>query len=437
MLKRLRPGPLATALERIARWAGVLANFVVYQAAAQLVAMLAGIVVVRALPKQDYAWYTIANSMIATFIILADAGVSPSVSGIGGRVWQDRAKLAQVIATALRFRAWLRNLICLPIVIALGALLYKNGAGVGALLVLVPLVLAAAGFSLDSGILVIVPRLIGDVRFLRIVELAAAAARLLILLPLALIGLSAETAILTVCIGYGLEYWLVRRSARGAIGRPREESPRVRQELYAVAAKQWPNALYYIFQGQITIWLLSIFGSSSTIADLGALNRVGVIYTALLAAVQGVVLPRYARCQEPGRLWTLYWEIWLLFLLLVASPLPVVLLAPHPILWVLGGQYMHLSWELFLATLSAATGACNGLAWMINATRLWILPPWITIPITLAAQVVCVSLIGASTVEEVLWFSIVTNLVQIATSVIVAGTSIRRARRAVSAAPAG
>ena len=48
------------------RWLPILVKFASIQAVVQVLGFAAGILIVRTLPKRDYALYTIGNTMLAT-----------------------------------------------------------------------------------------------------------------------------------------------------------------------------------------------------------------------------------------------------------------------------------------------------------------------------------------------------------------------------------
>ncbi|HUC63123.1 MAG TPA: hypothetical protein VMF53_14325 [Alphaproteobacteria bacterium] len=420
------------------RWARVFAKFTFVQAMAQLVGVFAGIVVVRLLAKHDYALYTIANSMLWALVILSDGGISASAAGIGGRAWQDTAHLGRTVATALSIRWKLCAILVTPVAAALAMLLLKNGAGPVTTAALIAIVLAGAVISLGASVYIVVPRLLGNVRLLQIVVMSTAIARLGATLLLAAFGLTAETAMIAIAMSLGVEFWQVRRWARRHIGldsRTEIDRP-VHDELMRVTRRQVPNALYYIFQTQVSVWLLSVFGTYEHIANLGALTRISAVYLALSAAVDGLILPRFARCNEAERIWSLYLQIFFGLVALTVVPVLVVWAAPQPFLWILGPKYAGLSTELLLAMLSAFTGVLNSVTWGLNATRAWFLPVKVYVGLGLLVQLALLLAIGAATVREVLEMSILMNVAQ--TAMNMAGTMvfIRNYRRAAAPAPA-
>jgi len=416
-------------LARFRRWAAVLIEFSLVQVAVQIVGAVTGVVVVRLLDTRDYGLYTIANGMLAAMVILADSGVGSATVGIAGRVWRDAARLGGVINTARRTMRSLRNAVGMPVALSFIWLLAKNGASPREIAVLTMLILAGGALSLDNTIDLVVARLMGAARLIQAVGFAAAALRLAATMALALVGLVVETAVLAVVLGWVVQYWATRRWLAGKVAFDAPTDPSVRAELKSVIATQFPNSLFYVLQGQISVWFLSIFGTVAGVADLGAVTRISVLFAVVLSAMQNVIIPRYARVQDPQRLGMLYFQICLGFAALVFVPTALVALAPEPVLWVLGPKYLHLSTELVLAVLGAAIGSISALAWSLNTNRAWFPPSWIWIPIDLISQVGFALLIGVATARQVLTIAIFVGLVQLAMNLIAGGVFIRRFRR--------
>src|SRR3954454_21318024 len=91
-------------LRRTLQRARIVGSFAVVQALVQAVGFASGILLVRRLNQQEYAYFTIANTMQGTINVLADIGISIGLISIGGRVWQDSHRFGQLIATAQNLR---------------------------------------------------------------------------------------------------------------------------------------------------------------------------------------------------------------------------------------------------------------------------------------------------------------------------------------------
>src|SRR3982751_6448943 len=91
-------------VRRALRRVRLVGNFALIQAVVQVIGFLSGILLVRTLSHEEYAFFTIANTMQGTLNLLADIGISVGLVSIGGRVWQDRHRFGQLINTALGLR---------------------------------------------------------------------------------------------------------------------------------------------------------------------------------------------------------------------------------------------------------------------------------------------------------------------------------------------
>lgn len=76
-------------------WLKTLSKFVSVQLVVQVLGFASGILLIRTLDKQEYAYFTLANSMQGTMNVLANAGVGSALWAIGGKVWQDPYRFGQ------------------------------------------------------------------------------------------------------------------------------------------------------------------------------------------------------------------------------------------------------------------------------------------------------------------------------------------------------
>src|SRR6202048_5382022 len=115
-------------LRRAFYHARIVGNFAFVQAVVQIIGFLSGILLVRWLPQQEYAYFTTANTMQGPINLLADIGISVGLVSIGGRVWQDRRRFGELINTALGLRKRLGVIAIIAVMPILFSMLIKNGA---------------------------------------------------------------------------------------------------------------------------------------------------------------------------------------------------------------------------------------------------------------------------------------------------------------------
>ncbi len=99
---------------RLIEWCRLFAGYSVVQAIGQGLGFLAGIMVVRTLPKEDYAFFMIVNTVGTVMNMLSDTGVTNSLSAIGGKFWQDDTRMGSLVRTAMVLR---RQLVVISVLV--------------------------------------------------------------------------------------------------------------------------------------------------------------------------------------------------------------------------------------------------------------------------------------------------------------------------------
>jgi O-antigen/teichoic acid export membrane protein len=237
-------------------------------------------------------------------------------------------------------------------------------------------------------------------------DLASAAARLALLGIAAISFLNATVAISIAAFALLIQWWMLQRWIPDLVARDAPQNPQHRAEILSIVKQQTPNTLYFCVQGQISLWLISIFGSTQNVAEMGALGRLTVIFTVVTSVLNSLIVPRFARIQDPKQLRRLYINV---CIGLLAFGLPLVLAAwliPKQILWLLGANYSGLDHTLLLSLVSGILGAVAGSMYSLNTSRGWIVPPLIAIPIGIITQLVLICILDISTLNGVLWMSI-------------------------------
>ena len=398
-------------LRRLIRTGRIVGGFVTVQFMVQMIGFLSGILLIRMLEQREYAFFTIANTMQGTLNLLADIGVSVGLVAIGGRVWQDRPRFSRLISTALYLRRRLALIAAVVITPLLYFMLTKNGASLAYTSLLIILVLLGLAIQLDVGVLGVIPRLRADIGIIQRIDLFGAIFRLTILVLLVFVLLNAGVAVAVSTIVIFLQYLLLRRYSATVIDFGAPQNPHDRKTMLALIRSQAANAVFYCFQGQITIFLISFFAyQSSSVAEVGALGRLAMIFVVLANLLANIFVPAFARCQERRQLRSLYFEIAggvTLFCLVVIAAAAIF---PDQFLFVLGNKYAHLHRELLLMVGSAVLGALTGTFWSLNSAKAWIAGSWLYIPLTLLTQIALIPFTDFSNVSSVLVFNLVSSV---------------------------
>lgn len=391
-------------------WGRLLAGFVSVQVVVQVLGFLGGILLVRCLPKEQYGFFTIGNSMLAMMSMLADNGIGSALSAIGGRVHDDRMRFGSLVKTALRLRrvfAVVSMVVVFPILLWM---LLRNGAGRGDVLGVSTGVLLALVFQLGVGVYAVVPRLKFQTGRVQTLDLASTLLRVGLLFAAWAVFLDASVAIYISALALGLQYVLLRRWIPDSIDLSAPPRPEYHAGIAAIVKRQAPNTIYYCIHTQIGVWLIGTFGSAAGVAEVGALGRLAMIFAIMSSVMSGLILPRFARCHSPGLLKRRYWQILFGYASFGAVLVAVAAVFPSELLWILGKNYAGLKAEVLLMVVGAVVGAIDVTMYSLNISRGWIVSAWLGIPTGLLSQIIGIVVFDVSTVRGVLLMGIVSAI---------------------------
>lgn len=398
-------------------WYERLRIFVSYgavQVIAQGLGFLAGIIIVRALPKEDYALFMIVNTIGPVMNMLSDVGISSSLSAIGGKFWQDDTRMGVLLATAMRLRwrlIWISAAIVTPF---LGWMLFKNHASAAAAIALVLLTLVGVILQLNSGVLGVLLSLRQQVSRMQRLALLGIIPRLVLILVLSAVGLlNAPLVVAAGTVGVALQFWLLKQWVYAQVSPTALPDAHFQQEMVTIIRRQAPLTIYFCVQGQIGLWLISVFGSVQNVAEVGALGRISALFAIIISTISGILIPRFARCQELARLRQLFAMVAFGFGSIISSVTLFAWACPGPLLWLLGKHYADLDGLVWLAVLSSGVGSFAGLMYGMNVSKGWIPNAIILIPAEVATQIVLCAAFDISTVRGVLLVSMLAPTIPI------------------------
>jgi O-antigen/teichoic acid export membrane protein len=400
------PSPEVVWSSKLLSWTKLLTRFLSMEVLVQGIGFASGLFLVRVLPKAEYGLFTIANTMQQTMNLLADNGISSGLTAIGGRVWHDRFRFGQLLHTAMRLRRALALITVIVVTPILMWMLLSNGASFSYAGLISAAALLGLYFQLSVGVLIVAPRLHLDVNRIQLMGIWSAVLRFVLIATAYTAVLNTAVALLAGTIAYGFQEILLRRWVPRDADLKAPVNAEDRAEILSIVRTQAPNSIYYCVQAQLTIWMISIFGSTTAVADIGALGRLSMIFLMIGSVMGNVVYPRFARVHEPKLLWTRYWQILGGFCAIAGLMLVFTAAFPQLLLWILGPKYAHLKHELFLMVLSAVLLSVMGTMWQLNVTRGWIVSPVILIPTGIVTQIVLISWLDLSRVRDVLLLNI-------------------------------
>lgn len=397
------PAPLGS-WTRAARFLRSVIAFVSAQAVAQALALVAGFVLVRVLPVEEFALYTLLSSVLVLTSVLSDLGATSSLLNFFRVTAGGEAAFARYVAAVRSLRGRL-VVVVLP-VLAIWLLIGVRGTGrsPGELAALLLMLTLAVVWGVEAPIRLTVRRLRGAWTTVYRSEIGAALTRaagavlVATILPATALVASAFAA-LSAWVGVLLAGDAGTSGVAGSVVEARREVGR-----YLVPVL--PDTIYFALQGQVAIWLSAFAGSTRQVAEVGAVSRLALVFAVLNSLATTFLAPKLAAIADDGaqRRATLRYAGFVA--VLAAALVAVAWLFPAPLLWILGAEYAGLRLELRLVTLASAASLVCGLFVLLNRTRSWTRWLWLLILIALGAQVAWVTLVGVDSAASVLGMTV-------------------------------
>jgi hypothetical protein len=394
----------------VKKWVSLLTRFISGEILVQGLGFVIGIFLFHHFSKADAAYYNLANSMLGMMVLLSDNGVGAGIYAIGGKVWRDRTRFGELIATAFHIRRML-TLASVAVVTPLTwFLLRHNGCDYWQTAQITLLVIVGTHFQILTSILGEVPKLHLQALRLQKLNISIAMLRLTLIGGAALTALNTFTALLCNLVGSIVHARVLRQWVPPLADPDAPVNESDKKVLVSLIKRQLPSSIYYCIYGQISIFLISLTGNVSNLADVAALSALARIFAVIGSVMSTIINPRFAHIQEPQLLWKRYLQIIGLFLLMGVVLCAFAQFFPKALLLVLGHKYDHLEHEVLLMVAGSVLGVIGGNLWGLNSVRGWIVAPWLYIPISVATQAALIFLLPVTTVQGVLWMGLLGNL---------------------------
>jgi len=391
-----------------------LSTFVGGQSAVQLLNAATGLLLLRLMPKPEFAIYAIALGIQGMIGILTDLGFGGAITGLVGTRYRDKAILGSYIRTASHLRQAL--LLIIASAALLLAVIFRNveieAHGRKELLLLVLAVLLTVQFQAWASYYEIPLLLNGKLVAYYSPQIAAAALRIVSSVALYYVHwISSTTVILANTLSIVVMGVSYRFLARPWIDVPRRVSKVHGREMVRFLLPLLPGTVYQALQGQISLFLITIFGHVGQIAEVAAAGRIGQLFLLLNSSNNVLVTPFFAKTPRAlfrRRYGYAMCAVGAVALLVAAS----AKFCPGAYLLLLGANYSNLTSQIRLVVYASAIGYFAGAMWSVAVARKWIF--WwsgsMQMVLLTVIQLVCVMFLPLNSSEGVLKMNIFTAL---------------------------
>ncbi|MGB6691820.1 MAG: hypothetical protein WBE76_28600 [Terracidiphilus sp.] len=427
-------------MSRISRWNAFLvpklhrvAEFLAAQGVTMAGNLLYGLLCVRLLPKVEYAKFAVVFSAFSSVALLLDIGISTGIVPLVGQNVGDLQLIADCVAS-LRTLAQRLFAIMAPVTIVVFPLLvHRQHWSTPTVAAMVAIVLVAAWFARVSsayGVVLILRR--DRPRWYRAQMISSLGTLALLGIFWAAHWLNVWWAILFNIAGMffvAQSYFFRARKLLGVAGR---SSPQLRNAIVKLVLPNTPNVIFYAIQGQVAQALVTLFGITVAVADVGALSRLGQIFV-IFSQMNPILLEPYFARLPRNRLKSNYLAA---VAAITAFCLTIVALGrwtPGLFLWVLGPKYSTLRYEVFLLLIGSSIRYLSGSMFVIHSSRRFVY--WwnnlSVIALTLLVQVEFLFRGNLGTVKTALIFNIVSAAASLLVNILCAFYGFIRGPRAI------
>jgi len=385
---------------------------------------LSGFILVRAMAKQDYAWFTIALAAVSTINVLADSGLGSALNAVGGPLVSNTRRFASLTRLVRQRRAVYGAAAALVVLPITFGLLHANEARLGTSVLILALVALTAVASTEAVVYVATHKLRSRVRPLLRSEIAGSGVRLVLILAAAGFGIGVAIAVACSSLAQWVRLLLLRRQTTDLSTTDDYHSDTWRRQINGIVLHSLPLALFYCVQGVVATVVLSVFATSSQVADLGALTRFHIVFAIVAMPLAHFVFPGISRCPEGVGLRRIVLRT-IAGASAVFTGLALLGVVCRPVLlWLLGPQYAHLGGELALYLATLAIASCASMMWGILLARGWVRHGWIQIPLAIALMVLSTSWLEFDKTSSAIVFAALGSVASLCTAGILVARSL-------------
>jgi O-antigen/teichoic acid export membrane protein len=396
--------------------------------------LLYGLLCIRLLPIGEYAKFVVVFAIQGSLMVLLDVGISGTFIPLVGERIEDRQLIADYLASLRQIAHWLFA-IAAPLTVVAYPLLVRNRHWswqvVAAMVVIVLVSAWFARVGATYGSVLILRR--DRYRWYQAQIISSLGALALFGVFFAFHRFGAFTAILigvAKIIGVATVYYLRANQLLGVKGTPSKEK---RTAIVQLTLPAVPSVVYYALGGQISVLLITIFGRTAAVASVGALSRLGQIFT-LLTPINGILVEPYFARLPKKHLKSHYLMVVAGASVCGAGAVALARVWPGLFLWVLGPKYAGLRTEVVLVIVAGAISLVGGAIASINGSRRFVYYSFVLTDniLTLIVQAILIWKMDLSTVKAVLWFNIATILPTFVIGILTAFYGFARGGRRVA-----
>lgn len=378
--------------------------FLSWQIVVVLLNAASGFVIVRALSKTDYAYYTIFLALMSMFVSFTSAGIDPALYSIGGKIWKDKVRTGILVNTVLRFRKKISLVFFIPLMSYGVWQMHQNNVPDEYVFLLLILVLIGGAYQIRTSVYTCILRLNNSIHVLQKSDLASSGLKFLGMVLLYCMAPSLHFFLILTAWTFFFQYHLISKKSR-MFALPTEQiDARISQKIDTLFRANIVNTIYWSFQGQVLLFVCTAFGTTDNIGEVGALGRLALLLSPVGMLVSNYLHPAAAKAVAPREILLNVLKASLWIGIPAVALLSLALFFPHQVLWLLGKEYYGLESLLILFLLISFVNIFQSMISGFCIARAWVKWYFLYTPLVIALQVVLISTLQLRTLRDILVF---------------------------------
>lgn len=386
-------------------------QFITGQLLLQFFNLLNGFFLLRWLSINEQAKFSVAFSIQSLILSLSDLGFTGSIVALVGQRVNDKKIVGGYINAARKLRNYLFFFSCGVTLFIVPFIIKEQSWGyIEMLIILTPVLLAVfwqADCSLYDSTLVMNHRM----KDLYKPQVLLSVTKFLLNYVLYFFGvIGAFTTLLLNAFTLLINGRTFKKAAKPYTDLSNNDTKNVK-EMVAYMKPLLPSLVFNAFFGQLQIFLISFFGTSSNIAEVAALGRLSQIFI-FLSSLNGVIVTPLIAKKSSQNLTNAFFKVISFSILVITIILLITYFFPELFLFLLGSKYYHLKQELSIIMLNSCFAYLANTLWCMSSARKWLFW-WGTfsyIGSIIVTQIIGIAIFNLSTTSGVLKLSLLSTV---------------------------
>jgi|GEM_PF-6363515 O-antigen/teichoic acid export membrane protein len=399
------------------KYGNLFVKFFSIQSIISIAGILAGLGAIHLMSKHNYAVFTMITVYSSSLIMLTDSGISSGLNALLGRYWEDQTKLVKLINSAIRLRRRIFWMIVPVVSVVLVFNFWRLDIPWYVVACVWLIILLEFQIRISFSFTKVVLQIFKKYQWLQYSDLIAVVFRItglgvlwLLMRQFQLDWSSAIILYAFVLLGFYWQMHVLKKKRIEITGTDKEYDATYEIELHGYFKRQIPNTLFFSIHSQIMLWILSLIGSTDSIAEIGALGRIAIIFSMVLGFFQNVILPEFSRTQDVASLKKQYVKMIAAYIGMALIVFTASYVFRSQLLWLLGKKYSDAGSLLPLMVLNTLANTFAGFLYSINVSKGWMHKAYLIIVFEIISWVILYFLLDLKRVDEVIWFGIISVL---------------------------